>query len=108
MESEWESGLWIFIRHLGSLIFGKATIQCLKKSAGLVLVYIGTGENYDGFVVIEGRACCRFSLCQFMILNNVSWKLLCKEIPPEALMQMDVEPHVNKPPRASQIADGFT
>jgi len=58
VKGEWKSGLCMLIRHLGSLIFGKAVIQCLKESTDLVLVCIGIGENYDGFTVIEGRACC--------------------------------------------------
>jgi len=63
VESEWESRLCIFVGHPVLLIFGKDIIQCLKESTDLVLICIGTRANYDGFAIIEGRACCRFILC---------------------------------------------
>jgi len=41
-------------------------------------------------------------------VTDVLWELLREEIPPEALMHMTVEPQINKPPRTSQVVDGFT
>jgi len=54
MESEWESGFWIFIRHPCSLIFGKAIIQGLEELANLVFIAAGARENYGSFTIIEG------------------------------------------------------
>jgi hypothetical protein len=63
------------------MIRGKTIVECLEESADLVLIRIGPRKNYDGFAKIEGGASCRFILCQFVILSNISGKPLCKEVP---------------------------
>jgi len=94
--------------HPSPLISRKAVVECLEELADLVLICIGSRKNYNSFAEIEGRACCRFILCQFIVLVNIPWKLLCKEIPLKVFMHMGIEPHINKPPRACEVADGFT
>jgi hypothetical protein len=42
MESEWESGFCILIRHPCPLVFGQALIESLEKSADLVFIATGT------------------------------------------------------------------
>jgi hypothetical protein len=90
------------------MIPGKATVESLKESADLILIRISPRKDYDGFTKVEGRTSCRFIFYQLIILSNVPWKLLCEEITLQTLIHMGIEPHVDKPPRTSQITDGFT
>jgi hypothetical protein len=43
-----------------------------------------------------------------MIFGYISWEMLCEQVEVKALMQVQIEPHVNKPPGTSQVADRLT
>jgi hypothetical protein len=87
---------------------GETIVKGLEKSADLVFVGLCPREYYYGLAKIEGRSCCRFFVLRFIIFSNISWKLLSEEIPLQAFVHVGIQPHVNKPPGASQVADGFT
>jgi hypothetical protein len=40
-----------------------------------------------------------------MVLGYISWEVLREQVEIEALVQVQIEPHINKPPRTSQVAD---
>jgi len=40
-----------------------------------------------------------------MVFGYVSWKTLCEQVKLKALVQMQIEPHIDEPPGASQVAD---
>jgi len=42
-----------------------------------------------------------------MIFSYISWKTLCEQVKVEAFVQMQIKPHVDKPPGASQVANGL-
>ena len=90
------------------MIVGKTIIESLKESVDLVLICIGPKKDYDGFAKVEGRMSCRFIFYQLIIFSNISWKLLHKEVPLQTLVHMGIKPHIDEPPGASQITDGFT
>ena len=43
-----------------------------------------------------------------MIFGYISWEILCEQVEVKALMQVQIEPHVDKPPGTSQVADRLT
>ena len=43
-----------------------------------------------------------------MVFSYISWETLCEQVEVETLVQMQVKPHVDKPPGASQVASGLT
>jgi len=108
MKEERESRLLIDIRHPSSKILGKTIVESPKESADLVLICIGPRKDYDGFAKVEGRTSCRFIFNQLVLFSNILWKLLRKEVPLQTLMHMGIKPHIDEPPGASQITDGFT
>ena len=60
------------------------------------------------FAKVQGGTCCRFLFAQHMIFSYISWEMLCEQVKVKALMQMQIEPHINKPLGASQVADRLT
>jgi len=70
--------------------------------------YYYNNPYYSSLTTIQGWASCRFFIGQFIVFGDISRELLCKEVKPKASVHMNIKPHVDKPPRASQIADGFT
>jgi hypothetical protein len=42
-----------------------------------------------------------------MVFSYISWETLCEQVEVETLVQMQIEPHVDKPPGASQVASGL-
>jgi len=90
------------------MLVGEAIVESLEESADLVLIGFTPREYYDCLTKIERRACCRFLVCKLLVFGDVPWKMLSEEIPLQTLEHMSVQPHVDKPPWASSVADGFT
>jgi len=40
-----------------------------------------------------------------MVFSYVPWETLCEQVKFEALVQMQIEPHIDEPPGASQVAN---
>jgi hypothetical protein len=72
------------------MIPGKAIVESLEESADLVFICFGPREDYDCFTKVEGRAGCRFILCQLMIFSDVSWELLSEEVLLQTLVHMGI------------------
>jgi hypothetical protein len=86
----------------------KVIVKGLKESADLVFVGFSPREYNDSFAKVKGRMGCQFIICKLVIFSNVPWKLLGEEVPLQTLVHTGVQSHVDKPPRASRVTDGFT
>ena len=87
---------------------GEAIVEGLEEPADLVLVGLCTRKYYYCLAKIEGQARCRFFISELMIFGNIPWKLLSKQVPLQMFVHMSIKPHLDKPPRASHVADRFT
>jgi hypothetical protein len=83
------------------MITGKTIVKALEKSSDLIFVGLCHRKNYYGFTKIEGWACCRFFISKFIVFGDISRELLNKEISLQAFVHVDIQPHINEPPRAS-------
>jgi len=82
---------------------GEAIVEGLEEPADLVLIGFCPREYYYCLAKIEGRACWRFFIRKFIIFGNIPWNLLGEKIPLQTLMHMGVQPHIDEPPRTSEI-----
>jgi hypothetical protein len=83
------------------MIMGKTVVKALEESANLIFVGLYSRKNNYGFTKIKGWACCRFFISKYVVFGDFSRELLGKEVPLQAFMHVGIQPHVNKPPRAS-------
>jgi hypothetical protein len=83
------------------MITGKTILKALKESADLIFVGLCSRKNNYCLTKIEGWACCRFFISQFVVFGDISWESLGKEVPLQAFVHMGIQPHVVEPPRAS-------
>ena len=90
------------------MLTSETVVESLEEPADLVLIGFCPRKYYYGLAKIEGRACCRFFVLKFIIFDNVSRKLLSEKVSLQMFVHMGIQPHVDIPPQASQIADGLT
>jgi hypothetical protein len=83
------------------MITRKTIVEALEESADLVFIGLCSREDNYGFTKIERWARCRFLISKDVVFDNFSWELLGKEVPLQAFVHMGIQPHVDKPPRAS-------
>jgi hypothetical protein len=90
MEDEGESGVLVNTGHPGPVLMRETVVESLEESADLVFICFCPRKDYDCFAKVEGRAGCRFLICQLVIFGDVSRELLSKEIPLQMLVHMGV------------------
>jgi hypothetical protein len=83
------------------MITRKTIVEALEESVDLVFIRLCSRKNNYGFTKIEGWACCRFFISKYVVFSDFSWELLGKEVTLQVFVHVGIQPHVNKPPRAS-------
>jgi hypothetical protein len=83
------------------MITRKTIIEALEESTDLVFIGLYSRKDNYGFTKIERWACCWFLISKHVVFGDFSWELLGKEILLQAFVHMGIQPHVDKPPRAS-------